>query len=194
MENSDPPPVDPSHLEASVYEEDPSLDLPEPLDLQIGLGRNLFQLAFLIAFAIAGAIIGWCLNDRRPDLTALIGGFLGGVLGTFVSGFILMFQPPPTILHSMSDRHPNQPDSLDHDASASLRPGELRNSLQRDIIEAIILVGMVYLLVYAGIYILHEIYMPEKKWPPISEFLYSSLIYGSVMGVSYVVQKRRKKK
>ena len=76
---------------------DTSFVVPEEEGVQLHPRRNLFQLASLLVFAAIGATIGWFLTDNRPDLAALVGGVLGMIVGTFLSGFVLMLMPAPTI-------------------------------------------------------------------------------------------------
>ena len=63
--------------------------------LQLHFARNLIQFAAVFVFAAVGSVIGWFLTDDRPDLAALAGGAVGMIVATFISGFVLMFFPPP---------------------------------------------------------------------------------------------------
>lgn len=87
---------------------DVSFVVPEREGLQLHRSRNLFQLVSLLSVAAIGATIGWFLTDDRPDIAALVGGVLGMILGTFLSGFILMLMPAPTIkitAHEFGRKH-----------------------------------------------------------------------------------------
>lgn len=87
---------------------DASFVVPEQEGLQLHRNRNLFQLASLLIFAAIGATIGWFLTDDRPDIAALVGGVLGMIAGTFLSGFVLMLMPAPTIkitAHEFGRKH-----------------------------------------------------------------------------------------
>jgi len=77
--------------------------LPDAEGLQLHAKRNLFQLTALVVVASVGAVIGWSMTDNRPDLAALVGGVVGMVVGTFLSGFVLLLVPPPSVSVTLSE-------------------------------------------------------------------------------------------
>ncbi len=86
--------------------DDDTFVVEEREGLQLHSKRNVLQLGAVLASVAVGAIIGYFLTDERPDLAALAGGVVGMLFGAFVSGFILMHLPTPTVTMTLGEiRH-----------------------------------------------------------------------------------------